>query len=202
MRTSQTEHREGETVTENVVLLDTSGTPIGVADKRLIHTDATPLHLAFSCYLFDHSGNVLVTRRALSKVTWPGTWTNSFCGHPAPGEDMEDAVRRRGREELGVEIDDIHLVDPHFQYRATDPSGIVENEICPVYHATASGQLSPNADEVMDWAWTHPASLFQASRLTPYAFSPWMVLQTSTLEWATAMHTRGHSNYKPGAMGA
>ena len=166
---------------ETVVLLDESATAIGIADKRIVHNTATPLHLAFSCYLFDHAGNILVTRRALSKATWPGTWTNSFCGHPQPGEAIEDAVRRRGLQELGVDIEDLRIVDADFRYRAVDPSGIVENEVCPVYRATALGELSPNADEVVDWTWTHPALLHQATILTPFAFSPWMVLQMPSL---------------------
>ncbi|GAA2247102.1 isopentenyl-diphosphate Delta-isomerase [Rarobacter faecitabidus] len=168
------------------MLLDESARAIGTADKLLVHDTCTRLHLAFSCYLFDHDGNVLVTRRALSKATWPGTWTNSFCGHPQPGEAIEDAVRRRGGQELGVALEDLRVVDADFRYRASDSSGIVENEVCPVYRATVSGEISANAHEVMDWTWTHPAALSKATTLTPFAFSPWMVLQMPSLMSTTA----------------
>lgn len=179
---------------EQVVLLDESSKPIGFADKTRVHSDSTPLHLAFSCYLFDSGGRVLMTRRALSKPTWPGVWTNSFCGHPQPGESLPAAVERRARQELGVDICDLRLLDPHFRYRATDSNGVIENEICPVYAAVIAGALSPQPDEVLEWAWMDPASLRQAVALTPFVFSPWMVLQMPALERATNMTTTARSD--------
>ncbi len=162
---------------ERVVLLDDSGNPIGSADKATVHTADTPLHLAFSCYLLNDAGELLVTRRALSKKTWPGVWTNSFCGHPAPGEAPADAIRRRAEEELGTKVEQIEVVLPDFQYRATDASGVVENEICPVHVARISADLDPNPEEIAEWRWVKPADLVESVRLTPFAFSPWLVQQ-------------------------
>lgn len=168
---------------ESVVLLDDRGEPVGQQPKSSVHHAETPLHLAFSLYLFDSSGRLLMTRRALSKVTWPGVWTNSCCGHPMPGEAMTDSVQRRVRAELGVGVQDLRLVLPDFAYRAQDVSGIWENEICPVFTATVSPSvaLRPNADEVMDIAWTDPADVVTASASAPFAFSPWAVEQIAQL---------------------
>ena len=171
---------------DEVVLLSPSGEQIGRASKEAVHGPDTPLHLAFSCYLRDQDGRVLMTRRALSKRSWPGVWTNSFCGHPRPAEPLPDAVRRHGRAELGVEVDDLQLELPLFRYRATDASGVVEHEVCPVYSARIDSALAPSPSEVMEVAWVEPARLREAARLTPWAFSPWLVLQVELLDFFRA----------------
>jgi len=171
-----------DVVDDLVVLLDENGREIGTAPKSSVHGADTSLHLAFSCYVFNERGEVLITRRALTKKTWPGVWTNSFCGHPAPAETLPDAVRRRADFELGLTVTGIDLALPLFRYRATDSSGIVENEVCPVYLAVASGDPVPNPDEVMEFTWTAPESLRRSVLASPFAFSPWMVLQMRELE--------------------
>ncbi len=166
---------------ELVVLVDESGLPTGTARKATVHGADTPLHLAFSCHVFSRDGRVLVTRRALGKLTWPGVWTNSFCGHPAPGEGMEDAVLRRAERELGLALGGLRVVLPDFRYRAVDASGTVENEICPVFAAIAASDPTPAADEVAEWAWVDPAGLRDAVLATPFAWSPWLHMQLA--EW-------------------
>lgn len=162
---------------EQVVLLDEDGEPSGAMAKSQVHSESTPLHLAFSCYLYNDEGLLLVTRRALSKVAWPGAWTNSFCGHPQPGESVQDAVHRRAEQELGAAVGSVHVVAPDFRYRAVDPGGIVENEVCPVYTATLDSPLEPNPEELAQWQWVDPAQLRAAAAAAPFAFSPWMVEQ-------------------------
>ena len=158
-----------------VVLVDGEGSPVGVHGKASVHGTSTPRHLAFSCHVVDEEGRLLVTRRSLSKTTWPGVWTNSFCGHPAPGESLEAAVRRRAEFELGLAIDDIACALPDFGYSARDASGIEENEFCPVFIARAASPLNANANEVSETRWTTVTALSQATQLTPWAFSPWLV---------------------------
>lgn len=169
---------------DQVVLVSDAGEPVGTAPKADVHGARTPLHLAFSCYVHDDAGRLLVTRRALGKRTWPGVWTNAFCGHPAPGEAAEDALRRHARRELGLELTDVRVVLPDFRYRAVDPAGVVENELCPVFRARAAGPLDPSPDEVLEHAWVAPADLARAVQLAPWAFSPWLVLQLPRLDAA------------------
>ena len=166
---------------ELVVLLDDDGTPVGTAEKVSVHGVETPLHLAFSCHVYGPDGRVLVTRRALSKLTWPGVWTNSFCGHPGPDESMEEAIARRALDELGLHLSELELVLPDFRYRAVDASGIVENEICPVYRAVTMSDPVANPAEVAEWAWLEPGALLTAAASAPFAFSPWLVWQLEQL---------------------
>ena len=175
---------------ELVVLLSEDGTAIGTADKADVHTEDTHLHLAFSCHVFNSEGKILVTRRALAKKTWPGVWTNSFCGHPGPGEDFVEAIHRRAEEELGLRLATVTSAMPDFRYRAVDASGIVENEICPVYVALAQGEPIPNPDEVEEYAWADPQALLESVEKSGFAFSPWLTLQLPRLASAGFLSPR------------
>ena len=172
----------GAAAEDEIVLLDGDGRPVGTALKSAAHGPDTALHLAFSCYVLNADGRLLITRRALDKLSWPGIWTNSFCGHPRPAEPLLNAVRRRADFELGISIEDITLALPLFRYRATDAHGTVENEICPVYVARTRDEPEPDPREVAEYVWAEPDAVIRAAAETPWAFSPWMVLQLEQLE--------------------
>jgi len=138
---------------ERIVLVDEDGLPIGTAEKWSSHHASTPLHLAFSCYVFDDDGRFLATRRALTKKVWPGVWSNTVCGHPAPGESLTDAIARRLDYELGMGVRDVEVALPDHLYRAPAFQGIVEHEFCPVFLAREASPVRPNAVEVMNCAW-------------------------------------------------
>ena len=170
---------------ELVVLVDAAGRPVGTLPKEQAHHADTPLHLAFSVYVFDSAGRFLATRRALTKQTWPGVWTNSCCGHPAPGEDVAAAARRRLHQELGLEVGRLDPVLPRFSYRAVAADGMVENELCPVFFARLDGDGSPAVDadpaEVAEWRWV-PWTSFRTVALTaPWVLSPWAAQQVREL---------------------
>ncbi|MCT9934698.1 isopentenyl-diphosphate Delta-isomerase [Planotetraspora sp. A-T 1434] len=166
---------------EHVVLVDGEGNPIGTAPKSTVHGMETPLHLAFSSYVFDEDARLLLSQRAGHKLTWPGEWTNSCCGHPLPGEPMTSAVTRRLSFELGLRVDSVDLVLPRFSYQAVMDNGVMEHELCPVYRVVVSGDAAPNADEVdaVRWIpWKQFADLVLAGEM---GISPWARLQVPLL---------------------
>lgn len=165
---------------DDVVLLDDDGEEIGRAPRLQVHTSDTPLHLAFSFHAIE-GDRTLMTRRDVGKKTWPGVWSNTACGHPRPGESLEDAVRRRVEEELGAPVAELRCVLPHFRYRAVDASGVVENEICPVYVGTLAGPPDPDPAEIMDHTWVERAAVLESARRAPFLLSPWSVLQFTAL---------------------
>lgn len=165
---------------ENVILLNEKGQPIGIMDKRQVHHADTPLHAAFSVFLFNGQREMLCQQRALHKLTWPGVWSNACCGHPAPGEPTLQAAHRRLREELGLTGLNLHLALPDFRYRACF-QGIVENEICPVFIGLCDKKPLPNHAEVADTKWI-PWEAFASACLSPaqgaYAdFSVWSLME-------------------------
>ncbi|MGP9539992.1 isopentenyl-diphosphate Delta-isomerase [Brachybacterium sp. AOP43-C2-M15] len=181
-------------VEDHVVLLEEDGRPRGLAPRATVHTEATPLHLAFSCHLVRPDGRVLLTRRALTKRTWPGVWTNSFCGHPRRHETMEQAITRYAQRELDLEIRALRAVLPDFRYRAADASGLVENEVCPVFVAEPVGGPRPSPDEVAELRWVDPADLDRLVEIAPWALSPWAVAQLTALRGTHWLSTSGEGS--------
>ncbi|TFJ95233.1 Receptor activity-modifying protein 1 [Platysternon megacephalum] len=171
-----------------VVLLDADHHPCGTAPRADVHTADTPLHAAFSTYLFDEDDNLLMTRRALSKAAWPGVWTNSACGHLLPQETPFMAARRRVPYEIGAPPLALRMTLPEFRYQARDASGIVENEVCPVMVGTVDrDQINPNPTEVAEHTWIRWSTLTSMVDTAPALISPWCVLQVNQLrklqEW-------------------
>jgi len=170
---------------EWVVLLDQEHRPIGSQLKSEVHHADTPLHLAFSVHLVDEADNTLLTRRAVTKKTWPGVWSNACCGHPAPEEDLLGAVERRLASELGLVATSVSCALPDFAYRARDAGGVVENEACPVFVAQVAGHRpppAPDVDEVAEWVWLARSEAISLAREHPWLLSPWSVLQFAQLE--------------------
>jgi len=204
---------------EEVCLVDEYDRDIGVASKAKVHGRRTPLHRAFSIFLFNETGQLLLQQRALHKKTWPGIWSNSCCGHPLPGESLADAAKRRLYQELHLTAGDLFLALPHFRYRARY-QGIEENEICPVLVGRVHADMpAGNADEVANLAWVD-WEVWQQIAASPNAekiafvdqpgssLSPWSIWETRLLsrqepDWRKAIDAlplfivKNHANPRP-----
>jgi isopentenyl-diphosphate delta-isomerase len=166
---------------EYLILVNDKNEQIGVMPKLEAHNANTPLHRAFSCYVFNQDGKFLLTQRALSKKVFPGIWSNSCCGHPAPGEEMEDAIGRRLSYELGLKPNTLTLVISHYQYRV-EMNGIFEHEICPVYIATVNQDPKPNPKEIEEYKWIEWKKFLKIIEKKPKNYSPWCIEQSELLD--------------------
>jgi isopentenyl-diphosphate delta-isomerase len=174
---------------ELIVLVNEEGEPTGTSEKLSSHHADTPLHLGFSCYVFDADGRFLATRRSTTKAVWPGVWTNSVCGHPAPGETFTAAIERRLVHELGMTAGGIEVVVPDYTYRTPPFRGIVEHEFCPVFVARAESEPRPNRAEVATHRWMRWQDFVVAARSdTADVFSWWCKDQLSELAGLLSVH--------------
>ncbi|MEU5770130.1 isopentenyl-diphosphate Delta-isomerase [Streptomyces asoensis] len=154
-------------------LVDEDGVTIGTAEKLAAHQPPGQLHRAFSVFLFDERGRLLLQQRALGKYHSPGVWSNTCCGHPYPGEAPFAAAARRTFEELGVSPTLLAEAGT-VRYNHPDPdSGLVEQEYNHLFVGLVQSAPRPDADEVGDTAFVTPAEL--AELHAKGTFSSWFM---------------------------
>jgi isopentenyl-diphosphate Delta-isomerase len=161
-----------------VELVDEAGTAIGSCSVADAHTAPGRTHRAFSVLLRDEAGRLLLQRRAAVKTRFAGRWSNTCCGHPAPGEDVAAAAARRLAAEMGLTAGQITPLSEVgvLPYQAADPaSGLVEREWDHVLVATLTrGAPVPDPAEVSEYAWVSPADLRAGIAARPGDYSPWL----------------------------
>ncbi|OQR62495.1 isopentenyl-diphosphate delta-isomerase [Streptomyces maremycinicus] len=154
-------------------LVDENGVTIGTAEKLAAHQPPGQLHRAFSVFLFDERGRLLLQQRALGKYHSPGVWSNTCCGHPYPGEAPFAAAARRTFEELGVSPTLLAEAGT-VRYNHPDPeSGLVEQEYNHLFVGLVQSRPRPDPEEVGDTAFVTPAEL--AERHAGGTFSSWFM---------------------------
>ncbi len=158
-------------MTEELILVDVHNRRIGTADKQTVHA-AGLLHRAFSIFLVDHAGGLLLQRRQVSKYHSGGLWSNSCCGHPRPGEQTIRAAQRRLAEELGATA----KLKFGFQarYAAILPNGLKENEIVSVCFGCVPERIAPDPREVASVAVRSLAQLTTDVARAPEEYSYWL----------------------------
>jgi isopentenyl-diphosphate delta-isomerase len=154
-------------------LVDENGVTIGTAEKLAAHQAPGLLHRAFSVFLFDEQGRLLLQQRALGKYHSPGVWSNTCCGHPYPGEAPFAAAARRTFEELGVSPS-LMAEAGTVRYNHPDPaSGLVEQEYNHLFVGMVQSTPRPDPEEVGDVVFVTPAEL--AERHAKDVFSSWFM---------------------------
>jgi isopentenyl-diphosphate delta-isomerase len=171
------EHRTVSFDSELLILVDEQDNVTGYDSKLNVHRGAGQLHRAFSIFLFNGDGQVLLHRRSGEKPLWPGYWTNSCCSHPRKGEDYATAVNRRLREELGVETELLPLYQ--FKYAAGFDAQGSERELCSVFVGRLDdiGTVAPNATEIAEVRWVDIDDVDEWTAASPELFTPWFLME-------------------------
>jgi isopentenyl-diphosphate delta-isomerase len=157
-------------MTDHVVLVNTDDVPQGTAEKLEAHLEGW-LHRAFSIFVFDSRGRLLLQQRAAHKYHSPGLWSNTCCSHPRPDEPLHDAVHRRLVEEMGFDCD-LHPAF-HFVYRADVGNGLIEHELDHVFIGHADATVTANEEEVAGWSWVDPEDLRADVAARPDRYTYW-----------------------------
>jgi len=164
---------------ELLVLVDSNDRALGTRSKALCHDGAGVLHRAFSLFVFNRGGELLIQQRHASKRLWPLYWSNSCCSHPRAGEEIDEAVGRRLEQELGLTVALSYLYK--FEYIAPFGAAGTEHELCSVYAGVASAEPVVNTTEIADWRWIAPAALDRELAASPQRFTPWFKLEWNAL---------------------
>lgn len=170
-----------------IILVNENGKFLGTAPKLKSHNGHTQLHLAFSIFLFNNQGDVLLQQRSHKKKTWPLIWSHACCGHQKLNEKLEDTVKNRLAFEMGITGAKLEVVLPNFRY-ICELNGIVENEICPVFVGITSQQPQINLDEVENYQWIPWERWLQEIRIRPEYYAYWCVKETEELLASPLFH--------------
>ncbi len=163
----------------HVVLVNENDEPIGTMEKLAAH-QAAHLHRAFSIFLFNKMGEMLLQKRALNKYHSGGLWTNACCSHPYPGEEVQEAAQRRLYEELGIHTPIEKAFE--FTYQAAFENGLFEHEFDHVFVGYYSSIIHPNPTEVADYCYKSLSEIKYDLTLQPAAYTPWFKIAMPHLE--------------------
>ncbi len=169
---------------EELILVDADDRELGHLSKAACHDGTGVLHRAFSAFLFNAAGEMLLQQRAASKRLWPGYWSNSCCSHPRRDESMKTATERRLDEELNLAAD-LRFVYK-FRYRSSYGDLGSEHELCHVFLGRIGDDVRPNAEEIAAIRFVSAATLDRELSESPERFTPWF-----KLEWDALRHEHG-----------
>jgi isopentenyl-diphosphate delta-isomerase len=169
---------------EPLILVDGDDQVLGYGRKADVHAGEGILHRAFSVFLFDAEGRILLQQRSADKPLWPLFWSNSCCSHPRRGETEVGAAERRMEEELGIRATPEYLF--RFQYHATFGDRGSERELCWVFLARTTDRVRVNEEEIAAVRWVDVETLDRELAEEGDRFTPWL-----KLEWARMRRDHG-----------
>lgn len=172
-------HRVVSSEAEELILVDRDDNEIGFRSKADCHDGAGVLHRAFSLFLFNDKGELLLQQRSESKRLWPGFWSNSCCSHPRRGESMHVATQRRLLDELNIESSLEYAYK--FSYEAGFGDLGSENELCHVYLGNVGKPVQANHNEIADIRYVSASALAVELGGQPEQFTPWFKMEWQTL---------------------
>ena len=164
---------------ELLILVDREDNELGFASKAECHFGTGLLHRAFSVFIFNSSGQVLLQQRSQQKKLWNLYWSNSCCSHPHQGEQIENAAHRRLIEELSIDCE-LHYLYKFFYQESFEKKGS-EHELCSVFVGLFDGEISINTNEIADWKFIDPEELSKSIDQYPEKYTPWIQSEWSEL---------------------
>jgi len=170
---------------EQVILVDENDNPVGVAEKMEAHQNGL-LHRAFSIFIFNSKGEMLLQQRALHKYHSGGLWTNACCSHPNPGEETAAAAQRRLKEEMGFAVPVEKVFD--FMYRAEFDNGLTEHEYDHVFTGQYDDHIEYNKNEVMDFCYKDVMKIKDSMKTCPEKYTAWFHLAFPKIEYWWNQH--------------
>ena len=171
---------------EQVILVDEQDNEIGLMEKIEAHQKAL-LHRAFSVFVFNAKGEMLLHQRSLKKYHCGGLWTNACCSHPRSGETTLAAATRRLQEEMGFETPLEKIFD--FTYQATFDNGLTEHEFDHVFVGYYDGAIDPNYNEVEEFIWASMERIQDSISKRGHFYTPWFLIAfPKVMDWWKAKH--------------
>ena len=174
-----TENLPSDNQEDMLILVDSSDNEIGFLSKSECHMDAGQLHRAFSVFIFNSSGEILIQKRSPQKELWGLHWSNSCCSHPRKNENIESAVNRRLAEELTIQCP-IHFLYK-FTYQENFGNVGSEHELCYVYVGLFDGEIKADPNEVVEYKFLSPQKLDREIKTSSENFTPWMQMEWNTI---------------------
>ena len=172
-------HRIVSSEAEELILVDKEDRETGHLSKAECHDAGGILHRAFSLFLFNAEGELLLQQRSASKRLWPEYWSNTCCSHPRRGESMAVATTRRLRDELN--IDAVLEFIYKFTYQAQYDDSGAENELCHVFLGRVGDDVRPNDHEIAALRYVAPGALLAELEDDNGQFTPWFKMEWLTL---------------------